>query len=136
MQLNPFTPNPLNIEGADILARFIITPLDFLAGTGESDFCKKGADAYTSNAGVVGQPAQAWSTTHFCDVAFGSEDHPQAGQLSDLECGDFQVTNDDGTKRYRVTNEMEPIGATMFHEMMHFNSVGRKSGLPLVSDGT
>ena len=119
---------PDEVKGADVLADFWIYPKDFQTGW-PRDPCASGADAYTSN-----QPAQdpmpEWAAVHFCNKAFGKdEDHDQAPTLADIECDDFLLTNDQGEKRYRITSEMEAIGTTMSHEIMHYNPIGRETGL-------
>lgn len=110
--------------GGDDLENFRITPEDFQQGEGEKDFCLRGADAYTSNRGTDEDPS---ALVHFCPQAF---DVDQPMRLSDLDCEeDFKFSNG----RYRVTNEMDSLGATILHEMIHFNSIGGKTGLTKVS---
>ena len=117
-----------DVEGADILQNFLITSKDFFKD--RNDLCGEGADAYTSNGVRNGDEV---ALTYFCDAAYGSEENEQAPTLSDIECDDFLLTDLEGNKRYRVTNEMEPIAATMLHEIMHFNAIGRAAGQTEVS---
>ena len=123
---------PGELEGADVLEWFTIIPEDFQSGS-DQDFCAEGADAYTSNRPPNNDIPEPWSITYFCDAAFGDEDNLQPPTLDDIDCENFKLTNDQGEKKYRITNEMEPIAATMLHEMMHFNSIGREAGLTEVS---
>lgn len=104
--------------------------MDTLAGT-DNDLCKEGADAYTINYnpsdGGAGNPDYA--VCHFCPFTYeDDEGEPVAPKLSDLRLSDFTFGND-----IRITNEMEPIAATVLHEITHFNSVGRGTGLQQVS---
>lgn len=117
-----------------MLANFHITPVDFLAGSGATDYCAAGADAYMENfAADANHGDEVWGRSYFCDGAFGSEENLQAPLLNDIDCDNFLLTGPDGVKSYRVTNEMEPIGATVLHELMHYNPIGKQSGLPVVS---
>lgn len=114
--------------GGDLLGNFLITPIDLNAGLGEEDdYCAAGADAYTVNQ-VTNYPQGdlLWSMTHFCDQAFAEN---QAPTLDDLDCEDFLF----GVPgRYRITDEMDTLGATMLHEMIHLNAIGKRTGLTQV----
>lgn len=119
---------------------FAIDPTDTLAGTGDSDLCARGADAYTFNfppSEDDGGPATA--RAHFCPNTFENinpddpdDDEPDevAPTLSDLQLDDFDIKGDG---IYRITNEMEPIAATVMHEMIHFNGIAGVVGQVPVS---
>jgi hypothetical protein len=117
--------------GADILANFEITPVDFLAGDSEKDFCDQGADAYMQNYGAdTAHNNEPWAKAHFCDKAFGEERNEQPPTLDAIDCENFSFKGADGISRFRISNEMEPVGATMLHELIHFNGIARASDLP------
>lgn len=101
--------------------------MDTLAGT-DNDLCKEGADAYTINY-TPGAGNPRYAICHFCPATFEDEDDdPVAPTLDAIELSNFKFGNE-----YRITNEMEPIAATVLHEITHFNSVGEATGLPQVS---
>ena len=108
----------------------MIEPVDTLAGS-DNDLCAQGADAYTINFiptdGGGGNPDYA--VCHFCPFTYEDDlEEPVAPTLDDLRLSDFEF----GTG-FRITNEMEPIAATVLHELMHFNTIGSKTELPPVS---
>ena len=110
-------------EGSDRLRWFTINPEDWLAGS-SNDLCAVGADAYTRNLpGSIASGFQPYSITHFCELAYGTEEADRAPTLGDLECEDFNFGTKDAPS-YRLTSDMEPIAATVLHEMMHFNTIG------------
>lgn len=115
--------------GGDDLRLFQISPVDFQEGKGDDDLCAAFADAYTANRETTypGGEKELYSLSHFCPKAF---DLDEPMRLSDLHCEeDFKFSNG----RYRVTNMMDVLGATILHEMIHFNTIGVKTGLTQVS---
>ena len=108
----------------------MIEPVDVLAGS-DNDLCAKGADAYTINYNPTdgGGGSPNYAVCHFCRFTFeDDEEEPVAPTLGSIEFRDFKFGND-----IRITNEMEPIAATILHELMHFNTIGSKTELPPVS---
>lgn len=124
--------------GADILANFEISPVDFLGDQPGGDLCDRGADGYMVNhAADSAHGDEPWAKAHFCPDAFGTEEHLQARYLTDIDCTNFELDAPDGGKEYRVSNEMEPFAATVLHEIIHFNGVARAAtDLPKVSFGS
>ena len=105
-------------------------PWDTLAGT-ENDICAKGGDGYTINY-TPGFGNPDYAVCHFCKFTYeDDEGNGVAPTLDDLDLENFEFDDE-----FRITNEMEPIAATVLHEITHFNSVGRGTELPQVSPHT
>lgn len=107
--------------GDPVLSRFLIANVDRNAGT-DNDLCAEGADGYTDNEVTDTVPPYEYAQVYFCDRTFNEVfDADESGpvpRITDLTCENFKF---DG--RYKVTDEMDFIGSTIFHGMMHFNLV-------------
>jgi hypothetical protein len=98
-----------DVEGADVLASFFISAQDFNAGT-EQDFCAEDAAAYTSNREPNDNHKNPWAKAYFCPRAYGDKKDLNAPLFSEISSDDFKFNG-----RHRITNEMEPFGATVLH---------------------
>ncbi|KAF2493055.1 hypothetical protein BU16DRAFT_564346 [Lophium mytilinum] len=105
-------------EGGPLVGSFFIIDDNY-----NPDICNRGGEAYTDNRQ---RPADSgvlydYSQTYICPATFNEVlekgDGP-APRRADLECDDFKFAGS-----YRMANEMNYIGATIFHEMMHSNLI-------------
>ena len=108
-------------EGGELLSLYQITPFDFLGeGTEEEDLCGRGAEAYTKN--YNNPPGNRYALCHVCDSTYEADEL----FLTEQTCDDFKFANG----RYRITQDMNALGATILHEFTHFEPIATLTGVP------
>jgi len=111
-----------------VLRHFTIVGVDELEGA-PNDMCGAANEFWAADGYCINDPRAGYPTAqaYFCDEVF--EDHAEV--RSELQCKDFQIGGNEGDEvsgLYRITEEMDYLGASILHEMLHMNAIGSATG--------